>query len=216
MNPRRSHTRGGFTLLEVVIALSILATALFVLVNSQASAVLMTSDAGRTIVGTYLAQQKMTEALLRLEAEGFTTSDLDETGDFEDFGQDDGMGDDVDFGDSFDDYHFAYTIRKVDLQLGDVAGASDQLEAAGIGPPTEGDDASSSMSGLDASALGLQPDMIGEMLGPYIREVRVTVWWGEDPDPKEACADCIELVTHVANPSGAEVMGQQASEEPTE
>lgn len=210
-------SRRAFTLLEVVIALAILAVSLFVLVDSQASAVLMTQDAGRTIVGNYLAQQKMTEALLRLEKEGFTTADVNEEGDFEDFGKDEGFGQEVEFADSFAAYKFAYTIRKISLELGDVSGAAEQLQAVGIGPSAEQEDASqSSMAGADASALGIDPSMVGEMLGPYLREVRVVVWWGAEPDPDKGCEDCVELVTHVANPSGTEVMGQKASEEETQ
>lgn len=206
--------RGGFTLLEVIIALSILAVSLFVLVDSQATSVLMTQDAGRTIVGNYLAQQKMTEALLRLESEGFSSTDVDEEGDFEDFGKEGSFGSDVDFGDAYDGYKFAYTIRKVNMELGDVSGAAEQLQAAGIGPSADQEDAAqSSVSGADASALGLDPSAIGEMLGPYMREVRVVVWWGAEPDPDKPCEDCVELITHVANPSGVEVMGNKAKDE---
>lgn len=209
-----SRGRAGFTLLEVTIALAILGVSLFVLVNSQGTSVLMTQDAGRTIVGNYLAQQKMTEAVLRLEEEGFSSSDVNEEGDFDDFGKDPGFGSDVDFGDAYDSYQFAYTIRKVDMQLGDVSGAAEQLQSAGIGPSADQENASqSSMAGADASALGLDPSSVGEMLGPYMREVRVVVWWGAEPASDKPCEDCVELITHVANPSGVEVMGNQASSE---
>ncbi|MFZ5481026.1 MAG: type IV pilus modification PilV family protein, partial [Myxococcota bacterium] len=77
--------RRGFTLLEVVIALAILAVSLVVLVESQSSAVLVTVDAQRTLTGTWLAQEKMAEAMLRVEYEGFTDQDIDEEGDFADF-----------------------------------------------------------------------------------------------------------------------------------
>ncbi len=205
--------RAGFTLLEVTIALAILGVSLFVLVNSQGSSVLMTQDAGRTIVGNYLAQQKMTEAILQLEEEGFSSTEVNEEGDFEDFGKHPGFGSDVEFGDAYDSYKFAYTIRKVDMQLGDVAGASEQLQAAGIGPSADAEGGSAETP--DASALGLDPSSVGEMLGPYMREVRVVVWWGAEPSPDKPCEDCVELITHVANPSGVEVMGNQASEEPS-
>jgi len=203
--------RGGFTLLEVVIALTILATALFVLVESQASAVLMTQDGARTATGSYLAQQKMTEALLRLEKEGFRESDVDEQGDFEDFG-DVGLAEQVDFGDAYDGYSWAYTIRRVNLALGDVAGSAEQLQAVGLGPSEEATQASGTnpLNG-DLGMLGVQPDTISDELAKYIREVRVTVWWGEEPKSDEACVDCIELVTHVANPSGT-IFGSEVEE----
>ena len=50
------------------------------------------------------------------------------------------------------------------------------------------------------------------MLKPYIREVRVLIWWGEEPEEGADCEDCIELVTHVANPTGEVIAG--AGEDP--
>ncbi|MES2640052.1 MAG: prepilin-type N-terminal cleavage/methylation domain-containing protein [Myxococcota bacterium] len=201
--PSLPRARAGFTLLEVVIALAILAIGLTVLVDSQSMAVFMTIDAGKTLTGTYLAQEKMAEAMLRLESEGFREGDIDEEGDFSEFGMTDAMGDAPDFGDSFEGYEWAYTIREVDIQVGDIAGAADELEGmGGLGgkDKEESDDAPEQRDLMDA---GLQPDMLSEMLRPYIREVRVLVWWGEEaPDLEEGCDECIELVSHVINPSG--------------
>lgn len=198
--------RHAFTLLEVVIALAILAVSLMVLIDAQSTAVFMTVDSERMLTGTYLAQEKMAEALLRVEKDGFTTQDIDEEGDFGDFGADGGFGQDVDFGDTFEDYKWAYTVRKVDIQLGDVAGASEDLQGAGFGPQKgEDEDAGAAPETPDLGDLGIQPDMISEMLRPYIREVRVLVWWSdEDPDLEEGCEQCIEVVSHVINPTGAE------------
>ena len=50
--------RVGFTLLEVIIALGILAGALVVLVDNQAIAVLATQEADRLTLATNLAQEK--------------------------------------------------------------------------------------------------------------------------------------------------------------
>lgn len=204
--------RAGFTLLEVVIALAILAMALFVLVDAQASAVLVTLDAEKTLVGSYLAQHKMTEATLRLEKEGFKTADVNDEGDFEDFGEDDGLGgmdgasvgEEMEFGDGFDGYQWAYSIRQVDISLGDVAGAQETLQSAGFGPSADQADAAGNQgaAGMDLADAGIQPDMISEMLSPFIREVRVVVWWGAEPKSDAPCEDCVELVTHVINPSG--------------
>ncbi|MFZ5481025.1 MAG: hypothetical protein ACOZNI_29960, partial [Myxococcota bacterium] len=118
------------------------------------------------------------------------------------------FGEDVDFGDAFEEYKWAYTIREVDLQIGDMSGLADQLGAAGYGPSEE-EQAAASDAGQetpetrDLSDMGVSPDMVSDMLKPYIREVRVLVWWGEDePDLEEGCEDCIELVSHVINPTG--------------
>jgi prepilin-type N-terminal cleavage/methylation domain-containing protein len=197
--------RSGFTLLEVVIALAILAISLMVLIDAQSTAVLMTVESEKMLTGTYLSQEKMSEAMLRVEKDGFTDGDVDEEGDFSDFGAaEGGMGQGPDFGTAFDGYKWAYTIRKVDIQLGDIGQAADQLKSA-----TGKDDATSDQNTdqRDLSDIGIQPDMISDMLRPYIREVRVLVWWGNDePDPA-TCEDCVELVSHVINPSGVVVPG---------
>jgi general secretion pathway protein I len=199
----RSRLRAGFTLLEVVIAMAILAIGLMVLVDSQSMAVLMTVDAGKTLTGTYLAQEKMAEAMLRLEKEGFREGDIDEEGDFEEIGADGEGMDGPDFGDSFEGYQWAYTIREVDIQVGDIASAAEDLESMGGITQKEGADGASSSDNRNLLDAGMQPDMLSDMLRPYIREVRVLVWWGpDDPDLEEGCDDCIELVSHVINPSG--------------
>lgn len=205
-------SRKGFTLLEVVIALAILAVSLLVLVDAQSGSVLSTVESQKILTGTWLAQEKMAEASLRVEKDGFTSADVDEEGDFADLGASGELGEGVDFGNEFAEYKWAYTIRKVDIQLGDVSGAAEQLEASGYGM-TEEEKAAREEAGSSAETpdqrdlgdLGFSPDMISDMLRPYIREVRVVVWWSdEEPDLEEGCEQCVELVSHVINPSGVE------------
>ena len=203
---RQRRARSGFTLLEVVVALVILTMSLFVLVNAQASSVFMTTDSQRTLTATWLAQQKMTEALLRVEADGVQETDIEESGDFQEFGGDGDFGEDVDFGDEFDDFSWAYTIRAVDIKLGDVSSSTSAMQSAGLGPSEDQMQASGN-DGKDLSDLGVDPSMIGDMLKPYIREVRVLIWWGEEPEEGKDCEDGVERVTHVANPTGEVIAG---------
>lgn len=205
-----TNPRAGFTLLEVVIALAILAVALVVLIDTEAAAVLSTQDGDRLLTASRLAEQKMSDVMLQLEEKGFTSADQEEAGDFEGWGEEGEFGDDLEFGDTFADYQWAWVIRKVDLQVGDLAGAADQLTQLGGGLSSEQQE-SAGAEGRDLGDVGLQPDMISELLAPYIREVRVVVWWGEEPDLGEPCQDCVELVTHAINPSG-DIADQNDSE----
>lgn len=195
---RRASLRSAFTLLEVIIALAILAVGLTVLVSSQGQAVQMTRETDNIRVGTLLAQEKMNEAMLRIEAEGFSSQDIDEDGDFADFGDEDFRGQqtsDLDLGEALKDFHWAYTIRQIELDLPDLNGALNTLGANDYFPNASEQNETPS---LDESMISsfLSPDMISQQISPYLREVRVRVWWGDNEDE----TDQVELLTHAINP----------------
>ena len=78
-NLKRTSSK-GFTLLEVTIALALMVMALGILLQSQTSAVIMTVDSEKIRIATQLAEEKMSEAQIQLEVEGWTTADIDENG----------------------------------------------------------------------------------------------------------------------------------------
>jgi len=196
-----SPQRRGFTLLEVVIALAILAVSVMILVETQAGALFMSTDADRISTATYLAEEKMMEALLELEREGWTSMDVEETGDFDDFGSEDFRGDALrlDLDGQHEGFKWAYTVKKIELNIPtDLGGAAGELAGNGYWGDSNqdaGQDAQMDLTDIP----GFNPDMITEYLGDYIREVRVLIWWGENEDG----VDQVELTTHVINPSGA-------------
>lgn len=190
----------AFTVLEVVVALAVLTVSLLVLIDNQATSVLMTSEAERLLVATQLAREKMAEVQLLVETEGFGDQDLEEEGDFRAWA-DAFEGVNV-AADAFEDYRYAWTVREIDLGVvADLAGAAEDIAGTGYW----GEEGSQADFGgaPDLSALGVQPEMITDMLGKFIREVRVVVWWGENEDE----VDQVELVTHVINPSGQVIPG---------
>ncbi len=205
----RLRARAGFTLLEIVIALVILTAALIVLVESQGQAVFMTFEGQKVLTATWLAEEKVAEVQRRLEEDGFTESDIEEEGDFDDIGE--GFGDGLDIGEAYEEFHWAYTIRQVELQLGDVGGLFGQMETNGY----QGGAAQSGMGSMFSGMVGtlissmLSPELIAESLAPYLREVRVRVWWSEREEDG-VCLDCVEIVTHAINPSGAVKAGDSA------
>ena len=190
--------RRGFSLLEVMIALAILTVSLLILVQTQASAVLLTNEAERTLTATDLARYKMSEVALKIEKEGFQVSDMSEEGDFADFG-DESMN--LEFGRALDDYHWEWLVSEVDMEsMGDIASAAQTLSQS-----ADEDEAGPAANGGSMDALGMLgfgPDMLMGMIGPYMREVRVRVWWGEDSKQAEEDGTEVILVTHVVNPSG--------------
>jgi general secretion pathway protein I len=201
--------RRGFTLLEIMIAVAILAGALTVLVHAQATAVLMTTETEKLLIATMLAKEKMAEVQLMMESEGFGEQDIEEDGDFDDFGDMEGLDLNLDVDDEYEGFQWAYTVRQIELDLGgDFTGMAEDLAGQGYWGDQDydqqGSTSSSSSGGRDAESqqpglddMGVSSDMITELLGGYIREVRVLVWWGENEDE----LDQVEITSHVINSS---------------
>ena len=195
----RCKTQNGFTLLEVVIALSILVLALSILIENQGFGAAMTREADKIRLATMLAEEKIVEAQLHLELDGWTTSDIDEDGDFDDFGSEEfrGGGIKLDWDEDLDDFKWAYTIRKIEMNLpADMGGALTELMGETSGDQSKMEDIQNNQLSIGDF---ISPDMISDMLSDYVREVRVMVWWNED---WEETGDYVEILTHVVNPSG--------------
>ena len=195
------QNRRGFNLIEVTIALSILILALTILVENQGFSAFMTRDAEKIRLATMLAEEKIIEAQLQLELEGWTTSDVDEDGDFDDFGSEDfrGSGMNLDVDDLLDDFRWAYTVRKIEMNMpADMGSMTEDIMGTGyLGDQSQNEAAQDNQ--MDLGDLGISSDMITEYLSDYIREVRVMVWWNEE---YEETGDYVEILTHVVNPSG--------------
>ena len=193
---------------RIPIALAILAMSVAILIDAQGSAAWMIDDTNNIRVATLLAEEKMTEAHLRLEEEGWKDSDIEENGDFADFGSEDWRQGNAQIEDSkYEAFKWAYTIRKIELELPSQLGSlADELGGSGYFGDQNSEDVQNNT--FDLGDLGISPDMITEYLSNYIREVRVRVWWGEDPEGD----DQLEIITHVINPSG--VVTESGEENP--
>ena len=196
------QSRRGFTLVEVTIALSILVLSLSILVENQGFAAFMTRDAEKIRIATMLAEEKLIEAQLILEEEGWKTTDIEEDGDFDDFGSEDfrdgGLNLDIDS--ELDGFKWAYTIRKIEMNLPtDVGGMMGDMVGSGYYGDQSENEQMQQNQGMDLGDIGVSQDMITDYLSDYIREVRVMVWWNDD---YEETGDFVELTTHLVNPSG--------------
>lgn len=101
---RQSNQKNGFSLLEVMVAVAILAVSLLVILDFQSTAVITSGRAQLLSVATTLARHQMAQLLLDLEAEvakGRLPDEGSEQGDFSEQG--------------FPDYRWEMEIRKVEV-----------------------------------------------------------------------------------------------------
>ncbi|MFH1831024.1 MAG: type II secretion system protein [Pseudomonadota bacterium] len=99
---RKSHD-SGFTLLEVMVSIAILAVALTTLLMFSGNTLIKSGRAEKLLVATMLARQKMTEIDIDLEK-------AKKKKEFPDEKSEDGS-----FDEPFDDYKWKMEIRRVDL-----------------------------------------------------------------------------------------------------
>jgi general secretion pathway protein I len=206
----RLATQDGATLIEVMIALGILAVFYVGLLQGHSSAIRESTYSKEITVASFLAQTKMEEYEEQLIKDGFPDSDSEEEGDFEDLG--------------FANFEWRLQVNKIELPL---AAAFDQLMSSqGAGEEGEGGLGSlmgggaadnrglkeqfggmAGAAGGEAGGLGgaassmLNPDMIksnaemmATMLEEAIREFRLVVYWDGGGPGNE-----LEIVTHLVN-----------------
>jgi general secretion pathway protein I len=176
--------RRGFTLLEVMVALAILAMSLMAVADIISGSVANHTYARELAQATLLARGKMVELEQKFEDDGF--KDFDETldGDFEDQGH--------------AEMKWKVEVVKPDVNLGPeqligiLAGAGGKdssqqdimgkllgkLSGAAPGSPAAGAGGAAGASPF-ASLITTQLTVFGEMLKKSLREVRFTVAWKE-------------------------------------
>ncbi len=188
--------RRAFSLLEVMVSLAILVVSLAILVETMGSAIVATREAEHIVTATQLAQEKLSEVLILVEKEGVTERERTESGDFTRY---DDAQIDLEFGAALEDYKYEWWISQIEVGLvGDLA---DLAQTFG-GDTTDVGGQEMENQAPSLASLGVSNDMIGEMLGRYIREVRVRVWWGEDSDRAEELGDEVILTQHITDPTG--------------
>ncbi|MGE0867713.1 MAG: prepilin-type N-terminal cleavage/methylation domain-containing protein [Kofleriaceae bacterium] len=153
----RRHRRRGFTLIEVMLALSLLGLALVVLVKSSASNMFAARQAQMMGVVTDLARAKMYDIEEKLLKDGFSDTDQSETSEqtFEEEG--------------WPNITYTYKVDQVELpswdklqQLTQAGAAAAAGSGSGAG---SGSDGSAASGGFGDSALGGMLSMLGGGFG---------------------------------------------------
>ncbi len=187
----RRHRRAlvaAYTLVEVLIAMSILAVALSVLIGTQANSARMTERANHMALAALLVRSKAFDIEGELMSDGF--SDMDETmsGDFRDEG--------------FDDMRWEALIEVIEIPPEAAPAFAAEINAQLFGDGAEG----GSLSGSSAVSQWL-PMILAEVpnfiieLAQRARRVTLTVDWDEGRGTQELT---VQLYVVNLNPGGAE------------
>ena len=148
----------GFTLLEVLIAVLILAMSLSVLLTSQSASMAAASRSRDITTATLLARSKMIDIEKRLVDEGFTAGDLEEDGDFGEEGH--------------ENVKWKYKVSEVELDLSLIKGLCE-----GYGADKEEGKGGGDGSACErmTSALGGPLEQLAAGIGQSLRLVDLTV-----------------------------------------
>jgi len=201
----QDRPQAGFTLLEVMMALLLLTTAIMILVQSQMTAVHLQEEATRINTATMLARKVFTDLELRMLKEGFGELEIKEDGDFND----------AEFDDQFDEYRWEYEVEKVEVELPGLGnlmsmlGQGEEEVGQAVGISGAGQQPGGDLAAL--GALGFDMSFLTEQMSQYLREARVRICWtpGQGGARRDVEEECIEVVTHLANPTGRVLTAEQ-------
>ncbi len=199
----------GFTLLEVMISLSILALALTAIAGINANSFNASNYAKHITVATLLARSKMVDIEEELRKDGFGSDDREFSGDFNEEG--------------YESMRWEAVSRKVELDVsqliggflgGDITADSipEQMKAflggiqggggeAGADPALAGAEQPSLKALLEGGGGASENIMetmfrqMGETLANSIREIELTIKWGEEGTPNEETLTFVQYLT---------------------
>lgn len=218
---KRARRQSGFTLLEVMISLGIIALSLTILVRSVGNNIRETQELEALTVATTLARTKMNEIEEQLIKDGFLETDQSSEGDFGD--------------DGWSDFTWVAKVDKIEIPSFDQLQAMQNAVASGSGSGAGSGSGSGAVGGgFGDSALGGMMSLLGgssdaagaaggafiqqqfqlvqDVLESSMRKVTLTVKWkvlGRDKT--------LPVVAYFTDPAGMnKVIGSLGSEAPPE
>jgi general secretion pathway protein I len=169
----------GFTLLEVMIAVAILAITLITVLSIVTNNVRATNHAKLTTAATFLARGKMIDVEDQILEKGFSTSDETENGTFKEQG--------------YPHFSWDYAIERVELPVDAAQKAKDQAQ-------DKAKDSTNPMAMMTGFIGGMMSSFIEPIrlgLQESVRRVTVRVTWDETGRPNQS----LEVVQYLTDPS---------------
>jgi prepilin-type N-terminal cleavage/methylation domain-containing protein len=170
---------GGFTLLEIMVALAILAMTLVVLLQIITNNVRASNHSKMTTAATFLARGKMIDIEDDIIAKGFVDNDETASGDFKEQG--------------FATYRWESAVERVELPTDLTQKAQQQSSDTAL----DSKDPMAALGGMIGGLMSsfLEPIRIG--LQESVRRVTVRVFWDESGRPNQT----LEVVTFLTDPA---------------
>jgi general secretion pathway protein I len=165
--------KNGFSLLEVMLALAILAVSLLWMFMAQTRSIRMAGEARTLTVATELARTKLEDCKFKTLKEGFSINDTHDDGDFADLG--------------YKNYTWECHTYAFDLPAPDANTIAEGMKA---GAESKGQEGGQFGAGMIAPFLAL----VGTTLKEAIKELVVIVKWKSGNQDKE-----LRVTTHIVN-----------------
>ena len=170
-------TLKGFTLLEVMIALAIIAIGVSSILESMAWDAVIPYERRIRYKAVQLAELKMNDVEIDIKKNGFPLDNVEHKGDFSDIGLP----------------NFYWIDRRKKIEIPDDIGMLTNLF---MGPQSEDGEQQNQMSGMGAF-IGPVIQQIKDLFEKGIREVEIEIYWYDgDPDEKSSRESFI-LTTHL-------------------
>ena len=172
-------TDSGFTLLEIMVAVAILASTLVVLLSIVTNNVRSTNHAKMTTAATFLARTKMVEIEDQILDNGFTDNDEVKSGTFRDLG--------------YPQFRFDTLIERIELPSDLAQKARDQSTTQ----TQDSKDPMSMMTGFMGGMMASFIDTVRLGLQESVRKVTVRVLWDEHGRRDRS----LEVVQYLTDPA---------------
>jgi general secretion pathway protein I len=176
------RAQAGFTLLEIMVAVAILASTLVVLLEIVTNNIRATNHAKLMSTATFLARTKMSDLEDTVLYQGFTSDTETAKGTFKDEG--------------FSQYRWESVIERIELPTDITQKTQDQARSTS----NDAKDPMSLMTGFLGGMMSafIEPIRIG--LQESVRKVTVRVFWDENGRPNQS----FEVVQYLTDPSQLE------------
>lgn len=176
--PTKRAREAGFTLLEVMAALAILALTLVTLLSVITNNVRATARAQALTTATFLARGKIVSLEDGLIEKGFQDLDENEEGTFAEEG--------------FRDFSWSTAIEKIQLPT-DMALSAQKS----VGDESQKKDPMQALTGMIGGLMGMFIEPVRVGLEESVRRITVRVYWTERGRPEQS----VEVVTYVTDPA---------------